>query len=120
MLNKKYSYAVIGASNNPEKYGHRVLKNLLDSGYTAIPINLKEKIILGQTAYPALSDVKEKIDVAIFVVPPAVTEKILKTIKNYNINKVWLQPGSESEAAVKFCRTNNIECIHNACVMLEN
>ena len=119
MLDEKYTYAVIGASNNPAKYGHQVLKDLLNNGYKAIPINPKEKIILGQKAYSNLSGLKQKIDVAIFVVPPKITEKILKTIKNYNITKVWLQPGSESETAVKFCQANNINCIHNACIMLE-
>ncbi len=35
---------------------------------------------------------------------------------NLGIKKVWMQPGSESEKAIKYCEDNKIDAIHNACV----
>jgi hypothetical protein len=46
MINKKFLYAVIGTSNNQEKYGFKVFKDLLDGGYKVIPINPSEKEVL--------------------------------------------------------------------------
>ncbi|MFT4305006.1 MAG: CoA-binding protein [Candidatus Woesearchaeota archaeon] len=36
------------------------------------------------------------------------------------MNKVWMQPGSESEKAINFCKENNIEVIYNSCIMVKS
>lgn len=118
MLSKNYIYAVIGASNNQEKYGYKVLRDLNDFGYNVIPINPKEEKILNLKTYKSILDVDQKIDVAIFVISPAATIKTLQQIKKKKINKVWMQPGSESKEAINYCRENKILYIANACIML--
>ena len=121
IINKDYTYAIIGASNNTEKYGHKVLNDLKNSGYKVIPINPKGEKILGLKTYKTLEEANEEqknIDVVIFVVPPRITEDILNSVKKINIKKVWLQPGSESKEAIEFCKENNIECVHDMCIMI--
>jgi len=39
--------------------------------------------------------------------------------KKLSIMKVWMQPGSESEKAIKFCEENNIDVVYGVCVMIE-
>jgi len=53
------------------------------------------------------------------VVPPEVTEMVLTEVKMLGIKKVWMQPGSESAHAIAYCKANGIECVHDACIMLE-
>lgn len=106
MINKNFLYAVIGASNDTQKYGYKVFKDLIDAGYKAVPINPTQQEILGEKVYPTLSDVKEKIDVVIFVTQPSVTEKVLEDVKKLGIKNVWLQPGAQSNAAITFCKNN--------------
>ncbi len=118
ILNKKDFCAVIGASSNKEKYGYKVLKDLKESGYKTIPINLNENKILGLKAYKSILDVNVVIETAIFVIPPKTTEEILKDVKKLGIKKVWMQPGSESDQAIKYCDDNGIECTHNLCIMV--
>ncbi len=120
MLDKKYIYAIVGATNNKEKYGYKVLKNLKEAGYRVVPINLKEKEILGLKVYKNILDVNFKIDIVVFIVPPLITEQILKDVKKLQINKVWMQPGSESKKAIKYCQSNNIKCIHDICIIINN
>jgi len=119
MLDKSKIYAIVGASENEEKYGFKVLKDLKDAGYNVIPVNLRGGEILRLKVYPTLLEIPKKVDVAVFIVPPSVTEEILKTVKNLKIEKVWLQPGSESKKAIEFCKKNGIECVYDACVMIE-
>ena len=76
MLNNFFepgSVAVIGASTNPTKLGHSVVKNLIDGGYVNFgriyPINHKADEILGIKAYPTVMDVPESIDLAVLVIP---------------------------------------------------
>jgi predicted CoA-binding protein len=116
MAQKKF--AVIGATNNPEKYGNRIFKNLTKRGYEVYPVNPNLKEIEGVKCYPTLSDVPVRVDVVDFVVPPNVTESILKECKKLGLDNIWLQPGSESDAAITYCRDNNFKVVYGTCVML--
>lgn len=119
LVNENNKYAVIGVSKNPEKYGHRVFKDLLGAGWDVYPVNPKVDEILGQKVYPKLSNIDKKIDVVIFVVPPQVTLEVLNEVEKLDIKNVWLQPGSESPEAIEYCKKNEINCIHDACIMIE-
>lgn len=119
IINKNYLYAIVGASNDPEKYGHKVLMDLHSGGYNVAPVNPKGGETAGLKVYPDLAAIPALPDVAVFIVPPAVTEKVLLEVKNLRIKMVWLQPGSESPAAIKFCQEEGIECVYNQCIMVQ-
>lgn len=119
MIDNKSTYAVIGASNDQEKYGYKVMKDLLDGGYRVIPINPKGEEILGQKTYVSVAEVPQKIDVAVMVVPPEVGLKVLPDIRTAGIKMVWFQPGSESEAEFDYCKGNGIQYVANACIMVK-
>ena len=118
-LKKKNIFAVVGVSKNPEKYGHQVYKDLKGAGYEAYPVNPNVEEILGDECYPNLTNLPKKPDVVDVVVPPKVTEEIVKTCKKLGITRVWMQPGSESKTAIKFCDKNGIDVVHGVCVMIE-
>jgi hypothetical protein len=111
-------FAVVGATDNPEKYGHQIFKNLKSRGYEVYPVNPKLKELEGTSCYASLADIPIKVDVVDFVVPPGVTEEILKECKELGLSRIWLQPGSESEAAIAFCHKNSLKVVHGVCVML--
>jgi len=113
-------FAVIGATDNTNKYGYKILKNLKSRGYEVYPANPRLREIEGIKCYPSLADIPLKVDVVDFVVPPRVTESILKECKQLELGRIWLQPGSESEAAIAFCRQNNLKVVHDVCVMVDS
>jgi len=115
---EKKSFAVIGATNNPEKFGNQIFKHLKNHGYEVYPVNPKLEQLEGVKCYPNLTDIPEKVDVVDFVVPPEVTEVILKDCKRLGLNRIWLQPGSESKAAIDYCQENNMKVVHDVCVMM--
>jgi len=114
----KKRFAVIGATADTSKYGNEIFRNLTSRGYEVYPVNPGLKELEGTRCYPSLSDIPVKVDVVDFVVPPSVTEKILKECKELGLDCIWLQPGSESEAAIAFCNENNLKVVHSVCVML--
>jgi len=118
MLNKKFTYAVVGASNNETKFGYQVLMDLHDAGYQVVPINLHEDKVMGLKAYHKISDYPGSFDVVVFVVPPAATEEVLKEVKQKGIKNVWMQPGAESEKALAYCKENRINCVNDDCIMV--
>ena len=118
-LNKRNVFAVVGASRDPKKYGHQVYKDLRKAGYRVYPVNPNADEILGDRCYPSIEDLPVKPDVVDIVVPPKITERVVKTCRKLGIRKVWMQPGSESEAAIKFCEENGMDVVHGVCVMVE-
>jgi len=118
-LKKDNIFAVVGASENSSKYGHKVYKDLKEAGYKVYPINPNAKKVLSDEAYDSLEGLPVKPDVVNLVVPPKVGEKIVKQCNSLEINQVWLQPGSESKEIIEYCEENGIEVIHDRCVMKE-
>lgn len=118
-LEKSNVFAVVGASRDTGKYGHKVYRDLRAAGYKVYPVNPNADEILGDKCYPSLKSLPEKPQVADLVVPPKVTNQIVKVCKKLGIKKVWMQPGSESETALNFCKENNIQVVHGVCVMVE-
>ena len=111
-------FAIVGATDDAKKYGHQIFKNLKSREYEVYPVNPKLRELKGVKCYPSLADIPVKVDVVDFVVPPEVTEVILKECKRLGLSRIWLQPGSESEAAIAFCHENNLNVVHGVCVML--
>lgn len=116
-INKRV-WAIVGASHNPTKFGNKIVRDLHNAGYIVYPINPKEGEIEGLKVYPGLAELPEKPDVVDIVVPPAVTEKVVRQVQELGLPRVWMQPGSESEDAVRFCEENGIAVVHDACAMI--
>ena len=118
-LDKENIFAVIGVSKDSEKYGNKVYFDLKRAGYSVYPINPNAYTVLGDRCYPRLRDLPVLPNVVDIVVPPKITEETVKECKDLGIEKIWMQPGSESEEAIRFCRENGIKVLYGVCVMLE-
>lgn len=110
--------AVVGASNNPEKYGHVIVRNLAGKGYTVLPINPKEREIAGLTAYPSLDAAPKPIDIVTMVTPPVVTRAVLGEVARLGLPAVWLQDGSFDEEVLEAVRRAPYRTVYDACIMV--
>jgi len=54
----------------------------------------------------------------LIVVPPAQAEKVVRAAHAAGIPRVWMQQGSESETAVRFCKENGIAEVHGECILM--
>lgn len=111
-------WAVVGASQNRSKFGNRVYRSLRDAGYTVFPVNPKAGELEGAKVYPSLADLPEPPEVIDLVVPPPVTEKVVKEAHELGLTRVWMQPGAESEAAIAYCLEHGMQVVHDACAMV--
>lgn len=103
--------AVIGASNDPRKFGHRAVRAFRRQGCTVIPINPHEREVDGLPAYRSVLDVPGPIDMASFYVPPEIGEQIIGDVVRKGISEVWFNPGSESDALIARARALGIQPI---------
>jgi acetyltransferase len=75
---KPRSVAVIGASREEGKVGHRILRNLVDSGFKGrlYPVNPNAEEILGYKCYGSVRDVDDDVDLAVIAVPAKLVPRI--------------------------------------------
>ena len=118
-MDKNNVFAVVGVSKSPEKYRRRVYQDLRDARLKVYPVNPNTDEVLSDKCYPSLNTLPEKPDVVDIVVPPKETEEVVKTCKKLGIKKVWMQPGSESQAAIDYCRKNGIDVNYGICIVQE-
>ena len=118
-LDKDNSVAIVGVSRDRKKWGYRIYRKLKPLFRKVYPVNLKYADIEGDKCYRELREIPEKPDLVITVVPPAVTERVVEICGDMNIGKLWMQPGSESEKAIKMCKERGIECMHGACFVAD-
>ncbi len=116
-VNRKV-WAVVGASQDRSKFGYRVFDTLRKAGYTIYPVNPKGGDLDGATVYASLADLPKAPEVVDLVVPPPVTEQVVKEMRGLGLQRVWMQPGSESQAAIRYCQENGIQVVYDACAMV--
>lgn len=120
LLEKDKSYAIIGASNSPEKYGYKIFKQMKDLGYEVYPINPREELIQGETAYENLHQLPKKVDVLNFVVPPKVSAGVTKTGMELGYKVFWYQPGSYDQSVIDLHDGRDTEVINDRCLLIES
>ena len=111
-------WAVVGASTDPSKYGNKLLRNLRDAGYTVYGVRARGGEIDGQELYRSLSDLPEMPAVVDTVVPPQIAEQVVRQCAELGLTRVWMQPGSESDAAIELCHKHGICVVYTACAMI--
>ncbi len=119
MINKELmnpkSIVIVGGSNNTEKPGGKVLKNILDNKYNGslFVINPKSEEVQGVKACKSISELPE-IDLAIFSIPAKfINDSVKELIKNHNTKAfIVLSAGfSEVDEAGKKLEKELIEIV---------
>ncbi len=110
--------AIVGVSRSGKKFGRKVYEDLDRKGYDVVPVNPAVSDIEGKTCFPSLTAVPGSLDGAVLVVPPGVTEKVVRDAAGAGVPRIWMQQGSESEEAIRFCREKGIDVVHGHCVMM--
>lgn len=116
----KTRIAVVGASNDPEKYGNIIVKNLAGKGYTVVPVNPREETIAGLPAFPSLEAALAvgPIHIVNVVTPPKVTARVLEQAEALGLEHLWLQDGSFDDAVLAAAARAPFLTVHDACIMV--
>jgi len=120
MLNA-HSVAVIGASNNPHKYGYMTVESMIKGGYEGriYPINPRGGEILGLEVHRCLKDLPETPDIAVVLIPVHLVAAAMKEAAEIGIPGVVITSAGFSEVGrgdlqeeiVRIAKKNNIRII---------
>ncbi len=120
ILDKYHTIAVVGASPNPERPSHGVAGYLMEHGYQVIPVNPNAREVLGETSYPSLSSIPEKVEVVdIFRRSEEVLPIVDEAIK-IGARAIWMQEGVVNEAAAAKARDAGLLVVMDKCMFKEH
>ena len=87
---KAKSIAVIGASRNPNKVGHVILKNLLESDYQGkvYPVNPNASYLLNVKCYHAVAALPHKVELAVIAVPAEQSLQAVEDCGKHHIKNI--------------------------------
>jgi predicted CoA-binding protein len=94
-------FAVVGASVDRSKYGNKVLRCYQQHGKEVYPINARAAEVEGLKAYPSLASLPVRARAISVITPPAITEQVVRDAAAAGVTHVWMQPGAESDAAIR-------------------
>lgn len=113
--------AVVGLSPKPHRASFDVARAMQARGWRIIPINPNATEILGETAYPSLTEAARHVAIDLVNVfrnsedvPPVVTEAIAIGAK-----AIWLQLGIEHAQAALQAQAAGLDWVQNKCLMVE-
>ena len=112
--------AVVGATDNPSKYGYVIYRDLKRKGFKVYPLNPHRSSVDGDPTFSSLDGLPEPPVIVNFVVPPEVTARILKRCLELGLTNVWLQPGAESPENLRFLQHNGFNYLAHACIMVRS
>ena len=108
--------AVVGASPDPSKYSHTVAAYLKEQGYRIIPVNPGAEEVIGERAYPTLSDIPEPVDVVDVFRPADEAPGIAEQAVAIGADVLWLQVGIVSEEAGEIAAANGMTFVMDHCM----
>lgn len=116
MLEKKV-WAVIGANENPDKYGNMIYKKLKARGYKVYPVSPNYEVIDGDKCYPNLKALPEIPEVLDMVVSPKRGVAVIEEAAELGIKDIWLQPGTFNNELLELIESKGLNSVQ-ACVLV--
>jgi len=112
--------AVVGATDNADKYGNVIYKDLKRKGYRVYPVNPGRDTVDGDAAYATVADLPVAPDIIDLVVPAEIGVKVVRQALDVGYDRIWVQPGAESPELLRLLQESDAEYIADACIMVRS
>lgn len=109
--------AIVGASDNPERYSHKALLLLRRHGHEVVPVHPKLAEIEGIKVVPDLSAITGQVDTVTMYVGPAISAGLQEKLAVLKPRRVIFNPGAENAVLVEALKKAGIAC-EEACTLV--
>jgi predicted CoA-binding protein len=121
-LQRAKTIAVVGLSNDTGRPSYEVSTYLQSRGYRVVPINPKLSEVLGEKAYPSLSEAAkvEEIDIVDVFRSPDAVPAIVDEVIALKLPALWLQESVVHEEAAEKARQSGVFVVMDKCILKEH
>ncbi|MBQ0817922.1 MAG: CoA-binding protein, partial [Methyloceanibacter sp.] len=113
--------AMVGASPNPSRPSHFVMKYLLARGFDVIPVHPGHagKELLGQKIFGALGDIDKPIEIVDIFRNSDAALPITQDAIGIGAKVVWMQLGIRNHEAAELAEAGGLKVVINRCPKIE-
>jgi uncharacterized protein len=116
LLRETRMIAIVGASPNPAKPSHGVMRYLLAAGYRVVPVRADGcKEVLGVPCVSSLAEIDEAIDMVDVFRRPHHCAGHAREAVAAGAKSLWLQLGIRSPEARRIAHDGGLAYVENAC-----
>jgi hypothetical protein len=115
ILRDARTIAIVGASPDPSRTSHRVMRYLQAAGYRCIPVNPNAPEVLGERSYPSLADVPEPVDLVDVFRRSEYCAEVARDAAAIGAPALWLQLDLRSAAAQAVAEAAGMDYVEDAC-----
>lgn len=112
--------AVVGATDDPEKYGSVIYRDLKRKGFRVFPVNPNRSTVDNDATFPSLAALPEPPTIINIVVPEPQTLQVLAAAKELGLANVWVQPGAGGSTVIAYLDEHGFNYLANACIMVRS
>ncbi|MGY0691671.1 CoA-binding protein [Virgibacillus sp. FSP13] len=116
VLQDTKAIAVVGLSDNPERTSYQISKRMQENGYQIIPVNPKVDEVLGEKAYPSLTNIDKKIDIINVFRRSEFLPEIAKEAALTETKVFWAQQGVANQEAYDYLQERDFTVIMDLCI----
>ncbi len=120
ILRKHRTVAVVGISSREDRPSYRVASYLKEHGYRIIPVNPREREVLGESCYPDICSIPEPVEVVDIFRRPRQVPRVVAEAMYAGAKAIWMQEGIVHEGAARRAREAGLEVVMDRCMMLEH
>lgn len=123
LLARTHRIAMIGASPNPNRPSHGVMRYLLDQGYDVVPIRPARVDILGQRVFDSLEDATAEtgpFDLVDVFRRAEYTPDIARSTVATGAGGLWLQLGVVNWEAARIAHEAGLPVVMDRCTAIEH
>ncbi len=120
ILNTAKTIAIVGLSPNELRASHFVGFYLKRHGYRVVPVNPREKTILGETSYPDLAAVPFAVDVVDVFRAPEAVPGIARDAVKAGAGALWCQYGVISPEGGAIAERAGLKVVMDRCMKVEH
>jgi uncharacterized protein len=120
VIHNARTIAVVGLSANELRASNFVGYYLRRHGYHVIPVNPREREILGQTCYPSLLDIPVPVDIVNVFRAPDALPGIAREAVTINAGALWCQFGVINSEGAQIAEDGGVTVIMDRCLKVEH
>lgn len=112
--------AIIWASDNSERYSYKIWKKFQNSSTKIFLVSERLSSIEWEKTYKNISEIKEFVDIYVFVVNSKVSYEIIRNnLDLISKSKLWFQKWSFDDDVIQFCKDNCLVYENESCMLVD-
>jgi predicted CoA-binding protein len=120
ILRESHTIAVVGLSGKRFRPSYGVAEYMQRAGYRIIPVNPRERQVLGETSYPDLDSIPDSIDIVDIFRRSEYVPEIVEAAIRKGAKVIWMQEGVIHEDAAHRAMAAGLTVVMDRCILKDH